>query len=396
MDISSSQNRIRIVLAGPCSTDFFRKAFDIELQDAPPGQAQTPIGPLAVELVRRGHEVIVLTLDTQPDEPVRYKEGGLDIRYLPYRGHGKYRAKVRSLDLFAKEIEWLEKEIKEIRPDFVHAHWIYEYAEAGRRAGFPLLVTGHDTPYAVLWYYRNLYRAARFAMAARTMFRLKTVSVVAPYLGPHMRAMGFLGKIHIIPNGLDLTVLPVCSKDLDVNKKLIISAIGDNGRLKNIAPVVKAFSQIKAALPQAELHLFGPGLDTEYAKAHRDIVGHGAVPHPELIEFHKKHTHLLIHPSREEICPVAVLEAMALGIPAIGGYKSGGVPYVFGEDLKRWLVDINDPKAIADKTINILQDQELHGKVAKQVRLNIKQRFNIKIVVDQYEQVYKNIMEHSK
>jgi len=384
---------MRIIIAGPCETDYFRKSLNITLEGAPPGQGQTPVGPLAIELIRRGHEVIVLTLDTLPDTPMRFKEGELDIRFLPYRGHGKYRARVRSMDLFAKEIDWLNQEIRTTRPDFVHVHWTYEYAEGGRRSGLPLLVTAHDSPYSVLLYYRNLYRAARFFMAARTIFRLNALSVVAPHLQSSMRAMGYRGHIDVIPNGLELNSPTVCKKELLHTSQINICAIGNTGKLKNILSVLKAFKRIKIVLPQSELHLFGPGLDVSYVGSQPGVIAHGSVANTELMEFHTQRTTLLIHPSLEEICPVAILEAMARGIPVIGGYKSGGVPYVFGNRLSDWLVDVKDPVAIADKAIKLLSDPECYYSVGDQSRQNAEKRFDIRLVVDQYEIVYHSIID---
>src|SRR5712692_2131198 len=114
------------------------------------------------------------------------------------------RARERALDLFAQEIKAITQEIQTIAPDIVHAHWTYEYAEAGLRSGVPLLVTAHDSPIDNIIVYRQLYRVVRMIMAIRSLIRIKHLTCVSPYLRPGLRALGYLRKIEVIPNGIDV------------------------------------------------------------------------------------------------------------------------------------------------------------------------------------------------
>jgi len=43
-----------------------------------------------------------------------------------------------------------------------------------------------------------------------------------------------------------------------------------------------------------------------------------------------------------------------------------------------------------------LQNEELYKSVSGKVRKNIEQRFDIRIVVDQYEQVYRTILKEGR
>ena len=44
---------------------------------------------------------------------------------------------------------------------------------------------------------------------------------------------------------------------------------------------------------------------------------------------------------------MAVLEAVASGLPVVGGRDSGGVPFVLGEGLAGWLTDVTDAGTFA-------------------------------------------------
>ena len=153
---------------------------------AGPGYRQTPIVPLASELVRLGHDVHFVTFDSSIEKPVREYEGGLNIYYLPERKRARHLA----LSFFSREIAYLEEVLRGIRPEIVHAHWTYEFAEAALRSGLPHLVTMHDSPWVVFALYRDAYRFFRLLMALRTIPRIKALAVVSPCMIHHARLHG--------------------------------------------------------------------------------------------------------------------------------------------------------------------------------------------------------------
>jgi glycosyltransferase involved in cell wall biosynthesis len=380
---------MHILLAGPCSTASFRSEINVPLPGAPSGQIQTPINPLAVELVRRGHRVHVVTLDQAISEPVRYSNDMFSISYIPKR----LRARHLALDLFAKEIRALTHEFTAVQPDIIHAHWTYEFAEAGVRARIPLLVTAHDAPLKNVYVFRDLYRVFRLVMAIRTLARVKHLTCVSRMQLPHMRALGYLRHIDVVPNGIDLSTWEVSDAARTADPNAIIVTIGNSSGLKNVSASVMAFRKIRAAIPAATLHLFGSGLDSEFVKGEVNVFGHGSVSHPLLKEFLQKKASLLIHPSRQEICPVAIIEAMASGLPCIAGRRSGGVPDLFRNSLSNCLVDIENFDEIAEKAISILNSKSTWISLSHQVQENVKSNFSIDDVTSRYEALYHSIIQ---
>jgi glycosyltransferase involved in cell wall biosynthesis len=393
---SSGQIRkMRILLAGPCSTAAFRSGLGLSLHGAPSGQIQTPIGPLAIELIARGHSVHVVTLDYNLSEPERFFEHQFAISYLPARS----RARSRALDLFAKEIGALSAEYRAISPDIIHAHWTYEYAEAGLRSGLPLLVTAHDSPIDNVFVYRDAYRMFRLVMAMRTLMRVRHLTCVAEYLRPRLRPLGFVKAIDVIPNGVQFfeqKVIKDRNGDSPTCRPPIIVTIGNNSRTKNVPAAIAAFKRIRATVPNAELHLFGDGLDTNFAGNHPGLVPHGSTSHPELLDFLRSKARLLIHPSRLEACPVAILEAMAYGVPCIAGRNSGGVPAIFSSTLLNCLVDIERPEAIASRATQILTVPKEWARLSDLARENIRQNFSIDKIASDYERHYAAITSFRK
>src|SRR6185295_7222403 len=130
-----------------------------------------------------------------------------------------------------------------------------------------------------------------------------------------------------------------------------IVSIGAAGRRKNISSLLEAFRLIRRDLPDAELHLVGPGLDERGEIARRQPSGssahfHGPLSREEIGALFAR-SWLMIHPSLEETFGMSIAEAMAAGVPVVGGAASGAVPWVLDGGRVGVLADVTDPTDIA-------------------------------------------------
>lgn len=82
--------------------------------------------------------------------------------------------------------------------------------------------------------------------------------------------------------------------------------------------------------------------------------------------------HLLIQPSRSEGTPLAVLEAMALGVPVVGT-RVGGVPELLQDGAAGYLVDAEDPHQLASTIVAALSDDKERREKASIARGALKQ-----------------------
>ena len=173
----------------------------------------------------------------------------------------------------------------------------------------------------------------------------------------------------------------------------VIVTVGNEGKVKNVAASVAAFASIKAEFPDAELHLFGPGLgpDERFGSSGPGIVCHGNVPHGELMRFLEVQAHLLIHPSRIETFGVILGEAKMRGVPVIAGKRSGGVPYVVG-DAGGLLVDVEQPQEIAAAAIEILSDEGGYARLQQAAHDDAAKRFSVEQVTDMYLELYRQVI----
>lgn len=381
---------MKVVLAGPLQTSALRDHLGIPLKGAPAGTAISPLVPLAFGLREQGHLVHLVTTDPSVDDVVSYSEGSIGVTYCPLRGAPRFRARTRSLDLFEKEIRHLTAAIKAAQPDIVHAHWTYEFAEAAIRTRLPHLVTMHDLGWDYFWQFRDAYRFMRLIMKYRTMPRVRNLSVVAPFMVGKARQYGYFGKIWVIPNGVSVPETPR-DRAFDPERPKIVT-VGNSGRIKNVRKSIDAFAAIRTAIPQAELHLFGSGLDHSFARGAPGVVGHGNVEHSTLLEFLTIEATLLIHPSRLETFGVIIAEAKVREVPVVAGAYSGGVPFVCGVNGGSVLVDIDDPNAIAEAALDIFASNDIYTSMSRQALDDVRARFDSDLVTQQYLAAYHSVL----
>lgn len=379
---------MKIILAGPFATDPFRTALQAPFTGAPPGPIQTPIGPLALELLRAGHDVYAITIDQTIQQPVRVKHGRLTLIYVPQRAS----ARLRTLDFFETEIRFVAEEIERIQPDLVHAHWTYEYAEAAVRGQAAHVVTMHDVPIEVAWIFKNAYRFLRLLLAFRVLVRAKCVTAVAPSMAGWARFHGYFGEVSIIPNGVEVPAFEHREPDAAVQPP-IIATIGDISGRKNIRTGIAAHKLVRRAHPNAELHLFGPGLDEAYVGGAEGVIGHGATPHSDLMKFLSERATLLSHPSYWEACPVIVIEAMARGLPVVAGRQVVGSRFVVGDQLSDLLVDVGDPEALANGILGLLDNSAAYASAVSRSRQRAEEAFSAPVAASRYLSVYRQALQ---
>ncbi len=94
----------------------------------------------------------------------------------------------------------------------------------------------------------------------------------------------------------------------------------------------------------------------------QDIHFLGAVKPAEKVQEYLDNADLFVLVSRTEGLPRAMVEAMARGLPCIGT-KIGGIPELLSDEA---LVPINNDTALADKILQILNDEIVYNKLSRE------------------------------
>jgi glycosyltransferase involved in cell wall biosynthesis len=398
---------MHLAIAGPIATTDIAPLLDDGPQGLPRGHAGAPfLGTLIAELVRRGHQVSAFTLSGDlplRDDAVRVARGpSLALHYVPMRPKAwppNGRRPGRIVDLFRFERQALERELRAVRPDVVHAHWSYEYAWAALRTGLPHVVTCHDSPFAVARYFRGLtlggYRWLRAAMAWHVLRHAQRVTTVSPYMVGQIQPLARV-PVGLVPNPIAESAFTRRRARLPGRQRVMMVCNGWNA-LKNGEVALRAFAKLAERLPEAELLACGSGFgpDEEAARWWRQqrLGGRvrflGAVGHSQVLTG-MAFSDVLLHPSLEESFGAVVAEAMAVGLPVVAGESSGAVPWVVGEG--GCLVDASSADRLAEAIAALLSEPVRAQALGAAGQTRARALFGAGAVAAAYELEYRHAL----
>lgn len=383
---------MHIAIVGPANpiefSDFLPAGSEI-----PRGMGGVPVNALVRGLLAAGQRVSLITGSSDAIETWHIQGALLEVFIVPFR----FRARSRALDFFAIERRHLAAAIARTQPNIVHAHWTYEFALAAFQSKVaPVLVTAHDAPYTILRHMPDAYRFVRAVMAIGARLKTKNLTAVSPYLvRSWRREMAYLRPIKVIPN-------PVVSLEIDSSLRSsspLVLAVSNGGKSKNNRTLLRAFPEVLAVHPNAQLRLVGPGLEhgsqlASWAHQHgleNRVTFVGAVDRAALAkEF--SHATVFCHPSLEESFGMVLIEALHAGLPVVAGEKSGGVPWVLFDGQAGRLVNVKDPASIADGIISAIQDPSSTVSKNFDVASEIQQRYSLESVTTQYLREYEQVL----
>jgi glycosyltransferase involved in cell wall biosynthesis len=200
-----------------------------------------------------------------------------------------------------------------------------------------------------------------------------------------------------MPDALFKRIKPVKPDNAPIIFATVLS--GWSG-LKNSELAIQAFALVHKKQPHSKLIMFGAGhgvneVGEQWARAQgiqEGVEFAGLLPYSQLIERLCNEVDILVHPALEEAQPMSLIEAMATGIPVIGGQSSGGVPWTLDDGKAGILVDITQPEQIAAAMLKLAEDSTERQRVGQAGLALAKQRFHIRVVADAYLQAYQDIL----
>ena len=167
------------------------------------------------------------------------------------------------------------------------------------------------------------------------------------------------------------------------------------GRLqaaKGVPELITAFARVRQVLPGARLVLCGEG---DRAAVHEQLAALkllGAVDCPGWVEGEHKRALLagswvFALPSHHEGVPIGMLEAMAVGLPAVGT-PVGGVPGLLRASDGGLLVPVGDADALARALLTLLTDRPLAERMGAQGQRHVQAHHGLDVVERRLEALY--------
>ena len=275
---------------------------------------------------------------------------------------------------------WLARYVREHGVRHVHAHWASTTATlamlASEVSGVPFSITAHRWDIAE----DNLLAAkVRTAAFVREIDRLGAEELAA-------RSRAGQGGIGVLHMGVALPGLPV-ARELHTPPVVVIPA--GLVEIKGHVQLVEAIALLAERGTRVTLEIVGEGPERgrieraiERRKVSDRVVMRGFVAHDEVLsEFAAGRFDIAVLASagtaadaREGI-PVALMEALAAGVPAVAT-RMGGIPELLG-DGAGVLVPERDPAALADGIERLITDKAFRAATIAAGEERVRTEFSI-------------------
>jgi glycosyltransferase involved in cell wall biosynthesis len=301
----------------------------------------------------------------------------------------------------------LMRVIRRVRPHVVHTHTAKAGA-VGRLAaalcGVPVVV--HTFHGHVLRGYFSpaktaVYRTIERGLARRTD-RLLTVT---DRVRDELLALG-VGRPEqyiTVPLGFDLAPLVQAARRRgELRAELGVGAAPLVGSVARLVPIkahevfLDAAARIHAAVPDARFLIVGDGECRQALEARVDGLGLRDAVHflgwrADLDRLYAD-LDVVVLTSRNEGSPVALIEAMAAGVPVVST-AVGGVPDVVAHGTSGLLAPMDDAAAVAEHTVTLLRDRARALAMGGAGRSRVVATYSADRLVADIERLYDALLE---
>jgi glycosyltransferase involved in cell wall biosynthesis len=230
----------------------------------------------------------------------------------------------------------------------------------------------------------RVYRGAEVVIALSEECKRELRSVV-----PEMR-------VEVVGNPIGI---PPAAAPLDRGPPTVLF-LGVVLERKGVDDLLHAWPTVRAAIPGARLVLGGSG-EVERARALAERLGIadcvetpgwiGDDDKPPLLE----QAWALALPSRREALPMAVLEAMAAGVPVVAS-RVGAIPEAVQDGESGLLVDTGDPEGLAAALIEMLGDPRRRRSLGRAARRRATAAYSAAVVVPRIDALWDELAASAK
>lgn len=299
--------------------------------------------------------------------------------------------------LFGPGKRLLKEYILSLQPDVVHFQETYGLGASGY--GVPVVFTVHGfdslnlvTEQKWMWWLRaKLWRRVeRYGLAKQS-----AIVSITPYVNDEI-ASRTGSQIFDIENAID-------------EKYFTLEHQEEPGRLfyagwinprKNLATLVRAVAELRQRGVATKLYAAGETSDPEYNRlvlqtiedlgVSKEVVLLGRVGQDEIMHQLTKAS-IFVLPSLQENAPMAIAEAMAVGVPVISSNVCG-MPYMIDEGRTGYLVEPNDYRTYADRIQTLVGDDSLRRKISSSAQAEARRRYHPESVAAKTLDLYQRLM----
>ncbi|HWD37662.1 MAG TPA: glycosyltransferase family 4 protein [Fimbriimonas sp.] len=324
------------------------------------------------------------------------REAGTEVEFITFAGK-RFGAQVRKEGFAVREVRVRGKVdplalvrmraiIRARKYDVVHTHLSTSSvngALAARMAGVPSVATVHG-------------------MSGKLSFvAADHLIAVSNGVKEHLIRQGVKpGKVTVVYNGLETNSVPPnreeARRKLGLRSEIpIVGTVSRITRLKGIDDALRAVARLRPQFEGLRYLVVGDGEGLEFC---RQVAAELGIA--DCVDFvgyrHDVSTYLaamdlFLFPSLKEAMGIALVEAMAAGLPIVAT-NVGGIPEVVTSETGM-LVGPSQPDALALATQTILNDPVRRLELGESARLRAQRVFSIEAMEQATEDVYRKLLD---
>jgi L-malate glycosyltransferase len=355
------------------------------------GGGERHLADLANALSRRGHDVFAALVPLSPllSELTALPAG--NILELPMRNALSVGSAL-TLARFARANQI----------EIIHAHVGRDYPLAAlaayRSGGIPLVVTRH-----VLFPFKKIH--------CLTLGRVARVIAVSQAVAEVLHAQAIFDdrKLAVIHNGIDIEKFSRNRNERasaesgrgEKQVRLQVGTIGHLGPIKGHDDFIRAAGIVCATRDDVDFIIAGEdksrsGDDRQRLGALIEELGLGQRVSlegwVENVAQLLTTLDLFVSSARSEPFGLAIVEAMAAGVPVIAT-SSEGAREIIESGRSGCLIPISDTEAMASAICELLDDRNLRERLAANALRRVSEQFSLDRMVARTEQVYQDVLE---
>ncbi|WP_017472183.1 N-acetyl-alpha-D-glucosaminyl L-malate synthase BshA [Amphibacillus jilinensis] len=352
---------------------------------------------LGKQLANKGHEVHFITTDM----PFRLDHVSARIFYhqVEISHYPVFQYPPHDLALANKMAEVIDRE----QLDILHVHYAMPHAICAILAKqmanhhVKVVTTLHGTDITVLGIDKSLTKMIRYGIE-----QSDAVTSVSTSLAEETYQIINVNKaIDVVYNFIDTndyyrSYQKKLKKAFQINEsEKIIVHVSNFRKVKRIEDVIITFAEISKQLA-VKLLLVGDG--PEY-NAMVELVDQLKIKDRVLFLGNQQNmadlfsiADLNLLMSEKESFGLVLIEAMACQVPCIGT-DVGGIPEVIKDNNNGFIVPLGDTKKASEIALELLTNQEMHQRFAKQALSSVQAHFTPSVIIAKYEQIYQRILE---
>jgi glycosyltransferase involved in cell wall biosynthesis len=273
-------------------------------------------------------------------------------------------------------------------------HTTPDYAVFSRRKNIPLVITFHNYvldrwmgQYSTLWQ-RLHYRTDLRLWTRMAIERANAITAVSQFTADIVKTdLGVQRFIHTIYNGVDEKMFTPRRTQKSGDTEIRVFFSGNLTERKGAGWLIAIADKLQ---PHVVIH-YTQGLRTRRSlPQHSNLRPVGPVPFKQMPPRYQQ-MDILLMPTVREGLSLAVLEAMACGLPVVASNCSS-LPEQIDEGLGGFLCPVGDVHMFADN-LNYLADSPIIRKNMGQYnREKVERQFTLEAMVARYKRLFERIM----